>query len=50
MKKNILKTWLKRVVNNILDDVLFVDSRNIERARQRQALREAVLFVEEHMP
>lgn len=50
MKKNILKTWLKRAVNNILDDVLFVDSRNIERARQRQALRETVLFVEEHMP
>ena len=49
-KKNILKTWLKRVFNNILDDVLFVDSRNIERARQRLALREAALFVEANMP
>lgn len=50
MKKNFLKTRIKRFLNGLMDDVLFVESRNIERARQKQAVREAAVFVEEHMP
>lgn len=50
MNKNFLRTRLKRFLNGLLDDMLFVESRNIERARQKRALRETALFVDEHLP
>ncbi len=49
MSKNFLKTLLKRWVYGLLADVLFMESRNIERARQLLALQETAVFVETHL-
>ncbi|MBO9368730.1 MAG: class I SAM-dependent methyltransferase [Chloroflexi bacterium] len=49
MPKNIFKTILKRWISRILEDVLFMESRNIERARQILALQETALFVEANL-
>lgn len=50
MNKSFLHTRLKRFLNGLLEDILFVESRNINRARQKQALHETAKFVNEHLP
>ena len=47
--KKALKKFVKRIVGPIIVEAFEVDSRNIQRWRQRQALVEAGKFVEEYM-
>lgn len=50
MKKSPLRVWLKRTFNGLMEDVLYVDSRDLERARQRLALEQTVEFIEHNLP
>ncbi|RME89944.1 MAG: class I SAM-dependent methyltransferase [Anaerolineae bacterium] len=49
MRKAMAK-FLKRSLNALMDDIFYKDSRNIERWRQRKALEETGIFVEQNMP
>jgi predicted O-methyltransferase YrrM len=50
MKKNPLRVWIKRAFNGLMDDVLEMESKNIEQARQRRALEQTAEFVEDNLP
>ncbi len=49
MAKNPLKTLIKNLLRGMVDDFLFIESRNIARERQRLALRQTARFVEKDM-
>ncbi len=49
MPKNVFKTIFRRWISPVFEDVLFMENRNIERARQLLALQETALFVEAHL-
>ncbi len=49
MAKSLFRTLIKNLLRGIVEDFLFVESRNIERERQRRALQETALFVEQYM-
>lgn len=50
MKKNPLRIRVKQIFNGLMEDVFYIDSRNIERARQRQALQQTVEFIDKFLP
>ncbi len=49
MRKALAK-FVRRSLNALMNDVFYRDSRNIERWRQRKALEETGIFVEQNMP
>lgn len=50
MRKNLLRVWIRRAFNGLMDDVLDLEGRNITRARQRLALEQTVEFIEDNLP